>query len=145
MRRKPLIITLLVVLLLIAGGATAFHFLRQRDQPPVKLAEIQSYFHQLPAEPGWIVTGSSEARRAVPTGSGWLEKFGLRRTKEFQEHTYWLANSRSHRLGHIKLYREDERVVLLDVFASTPADAEEISRLLLGKFPRLLPILKRYP
>ena len=147
MRRKPaLLIALLVLLLLIGGGVVAFYPRIAEPEPAVAIAEVQAFLHAIPAAAGWTVTGMNEGRRAVPTGSGWLEEFGLRRsTKEFNEQTYWFAHTGTHRLAHIKIYLEDNRIVMVDVFSSNPADAEEISRLLLEKFPRLQPILKRYP
>lgn len=147
MRRKPaILIALLLVLLLIGGGVVVFYPRIAEPEPVAEIGKVQEFLHAIPAAAGWTVTGMSEGRRAVPTGSGWLEEFGLRRsTKEFNEQTYWFAHSGTHRLAHIKIYLEDNRIVMADVFASTPADSEDLSRLLLEKFPLLQPILKRYP
>lgn len=146
MRRKPaILIALLILLLLIGGGVLAFYPRIAEPEPIAGIGQVQEFLHAIPAAAGWTVTGMNEGRRAVPTGSGWMEEFGLRRTKEFNEQTYWFAHTGTHRLAHIKIYLEDNRIAMVDVFASTPADAGEISQLLLEKFPRLQPILKRYP
>ena len=146
MRRKPaVLIALLLILLLIGGGVVVFSGKLRKPSPLPEIGKVQEFFHAIPAGAGWTVTGMNEGRRAVPTGSGWMEEFGLRRTKEFNEQTYWFAHSGTHRLAHIKIYLEDDRIVMADVFAPPPADAEDLSRVLLEKFPLLQPILKRYP
>lgn len=147
MRRKPVILLSLVslLLLLIGGAQVAYHLKSRKQVVSSEFPEVVAFLRQIPEGSGWTVTGESDGRRAVATGSSWLEGLGYGRTKEFHEHTYWLANSVSHRVANVKVYREDDHIVMVDVFASVPADGEEISKLLLGKFPHLQPVLKRYP
>ena len=144
MRRKPIILILLVLLLL-AGGGAEYYYLQSREPETTAFTEVKEYFQQIPATSSWTVTGMSEGRRAFSSGPKWLEGVGYRRVKEYHQHTYWFANNQTQRLGHIQFLRDGEHIILIDVFSSTPADAEDLSRVLTEKFPRLLPIVKRYP
>jgi len=144
MRRKPIILILLVLLLL-AGGGAEYYYLQSREPDTTEFTAVQEFFQQIPAASGWTVTGMTEGRRAFSSGPKWLEGVGYRRVKEYHQHTYWFANNQTQRLGHIQILRDGEKIILIDAFASTPADAEDLSRVLLEKFPRLQPVLKRYP
>lgn len=154
MRRNHAIL-LSLILLLIGGGALAFHFhLRTRDIP--RFSEVDAFMPALPEAMGWPPgTTRHEIKQdnILMLKNRWLSKIGIDTSKvqvtKFhffssieQPNKTWVVSFRASDPGLEEVWERelDDMLVRAD-----PADAENIRRVLLEKFPNLRHVLKVNP